>query len=261
MVFHSSETWVNITRKTIKILTNFCNMFLRTIFRIETGCPIMNLYWQSGSLLVENIILKNQMMFYHHLANLPSDCLAAEVFSLQVTHSLPGLATQIKEHIQNLGINPVSVSKRVWKKKVYNYINTLNREQLLSNIKKYKKLNYNDFCQEKFERKEYFYIHKLEDVRALVRISSRMLETVRGDFPNKYRKKSLVCPSCCPEVNQPTNKQSDEGKTGPIDTLEHIQFNCEAFNELRAQYDLSDDLQLIQFFKSVDEHRKERGED
>ena len=183
-------------------------------------------------------------MFYHHLSNLPSDSLAAEVFSIQVANSLPGLATQIKEHIDKLEINPACVSKRVWKKKVYKYINTLNREQLLSNIKKYKKLNYDEYCQEDFGRKDYFYIHKLEDVRALVRISSRMVETVRGNFPNKYRKKSLICPSCCPEVsqvNQVTNTQTVIVREGPIDTMEHIKWKCEAFDELRSQYKLNND--------------------
>ena len=261
MVFHASETWINIPKKTIKILTNFFNMFLRCIFRIGTGCPIMNLYWQSGFLLVENLILKNQMMFYHHLANLPSVSLAAEIFSLQVEHSLPGLATQIEEHIHKLGISPMNSSKRFRKKKVANYINTINREQLLGKIRKYKKLDYDQFCQEEFERKEFFYVHKLEDVRALIRISSRMVETVRSDFPNKYRKRSLVCPSCRPEVNISTNRQTDETRNGPLDTLEHIKWNCAAFKELRSQYDVNDDCELIKFFKCVVEQRKERGED
>ena len=146
-----------------------------------------------------------------------------------------------------------------------NFIKSKNRNDLLTNIKKYKKLNYEEFCKENFCRKDYFFNNNIETVRTLFRISSRMLETVRGDFPHKYRRKSLVCPSCR-SVNDSnrTNKQSnvDEVETeGPIDTLEHIKWDCNAFKDLRSKYDLSDDVQLTQFFNSVVEQRKERGED
>ena len=131
---------------------------------------------------------------------------------------------------------------------------------LLNNIKHYKKLNYDEFCREEFRRKEYFFHNDLETVRTLFRLSSRMLETVRGDFPHKYRRKSLVCPSCRTEdVSHRTISQSLE--EGPIDSLEHIKVDCYAFRDLRSKYDLSDDKQLAQFFNSVVEQRKERGED
>ena len=91
-----------------------------------------------------------------------------------------------------------------------------------------------------------------------------MVETVRGDFLNKYRKKSLVCPSCRQEnVSQrTTNETVDASVTeGPIDSIDHIKVDCHAFRALRSQYDLRNDKQLAQFFKSVVEQRKERGED
>ena len=92
-----------------------------------------------------------------------------------------------------------------------------------------------------------------------------MLETVRGDFPNKYRRKSLRCPSCrfnqCSSTDTQTDQQTDIEEEGPIDTLEHIKSDCKGFIELRSQYDLSDDVQLLNFFHAVVNERKERGED
>ena len=135
---------------------------------------------------------------------------------------------------------------------------------MLDNIKNYKKLNYNEFCKEEFGRKEYFFNNNLETVRILFRLSSRMLETVRGDFPHKYRRKSLICPSCRTEdARQRTNNQSvDRSVTeGPIDSLEHIKLDCYAFRELRSKFDLNDDVELTQFFSAVVKQRKERGED
>ena len=125
-------------------------------------------------------------------------------------------------------------------------------------------MNYDELCQEEFRRKDYFYKNNLETVRTLFRISSRMLETVRGDFPHKYRRRSLICPSCrTDDVNKRTTNQSGDNivNEGPIDSLEHIQLDCYAFRELRSQYNLNNDEELAQFFRSVVEQRKERGED
>ena len=174
--------------------------------------------------------------------------------------------TEVKEYIEDMGIhNPVLLSKWRWRKQVKIYINSKNRKNILENIKKYKKLNYDDFYREEFKRKDYFYEYNLETVRGLFRLSSRMLETVRGDFPNKYRRKSLRCPSCrfnqCSSTDIQTDQQTDIEEEGPIDTLEHIKSDCKGFIELRSQYDLSDDVQLLNFFHAVVNERKERGED
>ena len=111
------------------------------------------------------------------------------------------------------------------------HIKQKNRNQILEKIKHYKKLNYDEFEQESFERKPYFHTMNLENVRTRVRISSRMLATVRSDFPNKYKKKSLVCPSC--RVTSDVSSSEDE-IPGPLDTLEHIRYQCSAFSELRS---------------------------
>ena len=139
-----------------KILNNFFNSFYRCILRIGTGCPISNLYWATGSLLVENIILRNKLVFYFHLINLPPDSLGKEVIDIQIKHSLPGLATQLADHISKLG-NPQFASKWQWKRAVGSYVESLNKHQLLNKIKGYKKLNYDDFLSEEFGRKTYFY--------------------------------------------------------------------------------------------------------
>ena len=55
MVLHNCESWVSIPKKTFRALTNFFNTFYCCIFCIGSGCPISNLYWQSGSLLVEKM--------------------------------------------------------------------------------------------------------------------------------------------------------------------------------------------------------------
>ena len=185
------------------------------------------------------------------------------MIDIQIKYSLPGLATQLADHVSKLG-NPQLASKWQWKRAVGSYIESLNKHQLLEKIKGYKKLNYDDICKEEFGRKSYFYNNGLDTVRGLFRLSSRMWETVRSDFPNKYRGKSLRCPSCrfiqSQSVNEQTNRQTGLSEE-PRDSIEHLKNDCAAFIHLRSQYDLSDDVQLIQYFNAILDERKDRGED
>ena len=59
------------------------------LVRIGKGAPIINYYWQAGSLTVENLILQRKLMFWHHLKNLPSGSLAKEVLEKQEEKGLP----------------------------------------------------------------------------------------------------------------------------------------------------------------------------
>ena len=67
-LFHNSETWMDISKKTIVLLDKFFNNFFRMLFRVCTGCPSHNFYWQTGLLRAENIILEKKLLFYHQPA-------------------------------------------------------------------------------------------------------------------------------------------------------------------------------------------------
>ena len=139
----------------------------RKIFRIGKGCPITSFYWQCGTLKVEQMILQKQLVFMHHLANLPADCLAREVFDLQEFHLSSHLLQQCEEHLSalNFTVNRYT-SKWQWRKIVRSYIKEYNRKVLLEEMKSYKKINYNECVNESFERKSYFFDLDLEpDVR------------------------------------------------------------------------------------------------
>ena len=124
MLLHNAETWCNITKKTLKVLTDFFNSFFRCILRVSSGCPIPNLYWQTGSIQVEYLVLQKKLMFYHHLANLPSNTLAREIFEKEVEvanevsgNTRCGIVSECKEHIDRIGIK-TEVSKAHWKKEI-----------------------------------------------------------------------------------------------------------------------------------------------
>ena len=266
MLLHNSECWMRISKKTLKILSDLFLLFFRTIFRIGSGCPIVNFYWQSGSLKVEHLILQKKMLFFHHLTNLPLNALAKNVLDLMENNDLPGLATEFKEHVANLKVIDVQqVTKREWKRKVYAYVSNLTKTELLEDAKKYKKISYEELSEEPFERKEFFNALDLEGARLKFRISSHMVDSVRSHFPSKYRarNKPLSCPSCSNNhISDDEKPDEDDLRNSPRDDLNHIMTKCIKYEEMRINRDIfSSDSDLVDFFKDVLEYRQKNNED
>ena len=253
-VIHNCETWIEMSPKTMKILDDFYNSFFRCILRCCSGTPKVNFYWQTGSTRMENIILSKQLMFFHHLANLPVESLAGEVFRIQLENSIPGIVTKCKDHIEKMGNpNPEVETKRSWKTKVKKYIATKNRNELLTESKKYKKLNHDELAQENFERKPYFYELNLENLRIMFKIKSQVVPTIRKNFSRKYRDKSLECPSCRNLNPSPSIPAED--------TQHHLITECPAFTDIGTEKDMGNNKDLAEFFKAIIQHRMDNNED
>ena len=188
MVSYNCESWLEIGKRTIKVLDELFHFFCRTMFRIGVGCPKTSFYWQSGSLKFENIILEKKLNFIFHLANLPVSSLGRQIFDLQdEDRNLHSLLSECQEHLDAMGMNIREVTKWQFKRKVKHYTRNRNRNQLLEEVRGYKKLNYDELSTEPFERKTYFSQLSLQQARMRFRIASSHVQTVRGNFPRKYR--------------------------------------------------------------------------
>ena len=103
MVSYNCESWLEIGKRTIKVLDELFHFFCRTMFRIGVGCPKTSFYWQSGSLKFKNIILEKKLNFIFHLANLPVSSLGRQVFDLQdEDRNLPSLLSECQEHLDTI---------------------------------------------------------------------------------------------------------------------------------------------------------------
>ena len=242
---YNSESWLNIPKKTMKLLNSTFNKFHQSIMRIGTGCPMVNYYWQTGSLKVEFIILQKKLLFCFHLANLPIHSLGREFYDLQASKNL-GIVLECKEHLEKIGISDLTkINKYQWRKTVKRYIYDANKKSLLEAVKGYKKLNYEEFLSEPFNRKSYFYNQNLEAVRYRFRISSKMLD-VKANFPSKYRTTGISCPSC-----KHMKKKTNNNVTQSPNNDSSIPAESLAFDDLRDNYDLSQDYQIVKYFKEV----------
>ena len=225
---------------------------------------IVSFYWECADLKVEHIILQKKLMFFHHLMNLPTNSLAFEVLEIQLRNQLPGLGTDMEEHLVNIGATEVrGFPKLIWKRKVKEYVKELNKTKLLEESKKYKKIEYSKLVKDTYERKDYFKTLDLEDARLRFRISSNMVDSVRSNFPGKYRAKGkpLACPFCSkePETNQGNSTVVDNS---PRDNVDHIMTECKVYEDMRANRDImTSDSDLVAFFKEVIEYRRLNNEE
>ena len=184
-----------------------------------------------------NRIIMRKLLFYHHLANLPDESLAKEVFNVQAKLSLPGLVSECYRFLAEMNIaeNPNKTSKWQWKRIIKTKIMNKNRNDLLNLIKGYKKLSYDDLSQEHFERKSYLATLNPSDARLKFKIESQMVPGIKMNFKNnqKYKQELYKCDHC-----------------PALDSQDHLRW-CQSYAHLREGKDLSIDADLVAFFKGV----------
>ena len=244
--------------------------------------PYSKFYLQTGFLKAGNLILMKKLNMYHHLSNLPEESLGRIILDIQVSKDLPGLHRELKEHLDRISVEDIHmIPKSVWKRKVKDYITEINQRELLDDIRRSKKLDFEKMSKESFERKKYFFSMNLESVRMKFRISSHMVQTVRKNFRRRYQNVSLTCPSCkdsplmidmevsssqgedfhpsgsfCQQISDDEMKSSSK----PTDTQNHLLHHCPTFRNARIGKNMLDDQQVVDFFREVLEYRRENDQ-
>ena len=106
---------------------------------------------------MRNRILKNKLLFLHHVATLSPDSVAKQVYLVQKRLELPGLLMECQEHLAKFQSDEItSYSKTQWKQFIGDKINLKNQDELLDQIKSsYKKISYIELSGEKCELKSY----------------------------------------------------------------------------------------------------------
>ena len=138
-LLNNCETWTEISPKTIDLLDNIQCMFYRCLMATPRACPIPSLLWETGGTMMEHMIAKKKLIFFHHLTNLPMHSLAAKVFSEQPALSYPGLVMECTNLITSYNLPDFKkLSKKQWKNIVNKKIKKKNMFSLLEKIKSYK---------------------------------------------------------------------------------------------------------------------------
>ena len=197
----------------------------------------MAMYWDLGALVMPLSIFKGKTTFYHHICCLPRNSIAHQVMLIQERLSFPSLRNEIIDFLNKYEIIDVSkFSKQSWKSFVNEKIGRLNREYIINNSKKYKRLDYVSMGCEEFEIKDYFHHLNLADSRLKFRERSHCMTTCRTDYPSDIEnvRAMFKCHHC------------DE-----IDSLDLHWKSCQGYKHLRENRDLNVDSDLVGYYRDI----------
>ena len=248
MLLYNSETWAEISKKTIDDLEGLQMNFLRTILGVGKGCPIPLLFSETGTLLMEYRILQSKLVFLHHLEQLPDSSLAKQVYTTQIKHGLPGIAIECQDFFAKFEIVDLkSYSKLQFKRLVKSKVRELNKSKLLelARVKQYKKVVLDELKLNDFKLKPYFRNLSFKDAKLKFKLVSHMTPTIKMNFQSesKFSEKLWVCEACKPVKG-----------FGFRDTQEHVMV-CSAYTEFREGRNLQNDKDLVEYFACVLQQR------
>ena len=251
MLTFGCETWFPLPKKTLDDLNKFSNAALKAVFGLpKTGAPLASMYIDSATFLMKNRILKQQILFVHHLATLSDNSLAKEFYISQKQQAFPGVVTMCQEVLKDFNlVNIERYSKYQFRTIVKQLIFNKNRNEILEWAKGYKKINHDTCSKEKFERKGYLTKLNVADARLYFRIKYFLIPTFRLDYKNihKYRAEKWLCPECVERLQRSRPPPNDVELSCEQDSHDHARYNCPSNNQLRKNTDFSDPEQEVVF--------------
>ena len=190
----------------------------------------------------ENYIIQKKLLFLHHLLSLPNDSLAKEILKKQKENGWPGLYLECQNHLEEIELeeDPTLLSKNQWKKLVKEKVHVKNKNDLLEEVKKYKKLSHEKWMTEEYGIKSYLINMSLQQARTLFSIRAEVLPTIQMNFKNK------------PEYVQNLWKC----KCGEDDVQSHLIY-CRSYEHLREGLNLEEsEKDLVYFYQKVVRERE-----
>ena len=247
-VLFNSEVWDHIPSEAMKLLNKIHLTFLRTLLKTPITTPIPSLYWETGSLDMLSKVEKRKLTFYHHIVNLDDSALAKKFADIQDKNNFPGLIAECKLLLRKYELSDLIIddySKLAWKKLVKNAIVAKFKEKLLSDMKKYKKIDHVRKVNEEFGLQNYLKNMSLKNARMKFAIETEMVEKIKFNFMSdiQYEKQNWACDYCL----------GVKGVYKP-DSMHHVT-QCENYAFLRQDLNLDQDNDVVIYFTKVVELR------
>ena len=217
----------------------------RNLFAVPVSTPTPLLRFDLGSLTMQERVDQKKLNLLHHLKNLDSKSLAAEMFELQRKYNFPGLVSECRilfktYNLPNIADEKLSLSKFRWKSMVKKAIKQTSEANIKEDFRKFSKLMNQNFEDENLEIKDYIKTMNLRNSRTKFRIRSHMVPVkMNRKSDPQFAKELWRCNDCL-----------------SMDSQSHILW-CPAYAPLREGKNLDDDLDLVTYFQKVIKIREE----
>ena len=235
-LIYNSSTWISMKESDMVALMRIEQSFFSTLLGVR-NCPAMSLYWDLGAIVMPLKILKEKLLLYWHIHNLPSSSVAHQAITIQERLNFPSLRDEIVHFLNKYEVVDVTqFSKESWKVFVNKNITDMNRNYILEHSKKYKKIDYYSMGCEEFGLKDYFLNLSLADGRLKFRERCKTMSTCKTDYPSDINNiRSLFSCQHCDE----------------IDSVRLHWKYCIAYSHLRENRNLNSDVDLCAYYRDI----------
>ena len=205
-ILYASETYYGLTEQQIRQIERIEEEFLRKLFKTSKGCPIAQLYLESGHIPARFQIFKNRLLFLKYILEQDSNSLINKFLKLQLEYPIKGdWASSCLENLEYLEIKLEMEEIRKMKRNRFlslidNSIEKKALEYLQSRRgKKGQEINYLEMKMAEY-LKPYGNILTISDKRYIFSMRNRMVQ-IPTNFPLKDKNTDENCKKCGKKEN------------------------------------------------------------
>ena len=230
-LLNNCSTWVGITSKMVDKLEATQERYIRLLLEVPVSTPKASLRAETGLLSMKHRIWFEKVNLILAIRKMKQG-LAKEMYEEQVYNGWPGLAKEVSEICDTIGMIDAN-ENIVTKKELTAALRQHDRKEIVENFNGYKKLDIilND---DPTTAKDYMEKKTIEDARMIFRIRTEMID-VKDNMRNRYKKTGVNCDACDLRV---------------AESQLHV-MSCPGYAELRVGKDMTKDTDMVSYFREV----------
>ena len=224
------STWIGISNKLVDRLEGIQEKYIRLMLEVPVSTPKVALRAETGLLSMKHRIWNEKVNLYFALKKM-KDGLARQVLEEQIENGWPGLAREVGEIGDSIGVQNInSISNQSLKMALRHHDKGEIMEKMIKDYKKLDKVK----CDDPTVAKEYMEKKSIADCRMIFRMRTEMIN-LKENMKNKYKGALVNCDAC--------NMGVPESQT-------HV-MTCKGYEQLRARKDMDNMGDIVAFFREV----------
>ena len=200
-ILYASETYYGLSEHQMRQIERIEEEFLRKLFKTSKGCPISQLYLESGHIPARFQIFKSRLLFLKYILEQDSKSLINRFFKLQLNHPIKGdWASSCLEDLKYLEIRiELEEIKEIKRNKFVNLINTSIKKKALEYLQKMRGKKGQEIVYNEIKMADYLLPYgeslSISEKRYIFSMRNRMIP-IPENFPNKNQNKDEKCKQC-----------------------------------------------------------------
>ena len=200
-ILYASETYYGLSEHQIRQIERIEEEFLRKLFKTSKGCPISQLYLESGHIPARFQIFKNRLLFLKYILEQDSNSLIKKFLKLQIENSIKGdWASSCLEDLEYLEIKlEMDEIREMNRKRFLSLIDKSIEKKALEYLqskrgKKGQEIKYHEIKMAEY-LKPYGNILTISEKRYIFSMRNRMVQ-IPDNFPIKNKNTNKNCKQC-----------------------------------------------------------------